>query len=93
MKYIQFQADDGSWWEVPALVVANNRATYYAAREPGVYTEEYTYTIENDDELIDWAQNNMNWDDVKDKATMFCGPPSLNMQAAWTNGHMEVADR
>nr|WP_202877290.1 hypothetical protein [Brevibacillus laterosporus] len=29
------------------------------------FDEEYEYTLSNEEELIDWAANNMNWEDVE----------------------------
>lgn len=64
---------DGSKWDVPAVLIAENRASYYAKHDTGEesgveydrkYAEELDYTLRKGDELMDWAANSMNWSDA-----------------------------
>lgn len=83
-KYIRITMPDGSLWDVPADIVADNRAEYY--KEDG-YDDEFQYAMEDDSILFDWAAGNMNWDDVKEYATQFFPPDTeANFQEGWVNG-------
>jgi hypothetical protein len=96
---IRFSPSDGSVWSVPAEVVADNRARHYALRDSqdetydprllyeDVYTQEYAYTLSDDDELLDWAANNMNWEDVRAHAYRIQEPPppEVDLAKEWTN--------
>ena len=80
--------------------IADDRATYYADRDCGkldnkntiewkkVYQEEYKITLEDEEELLDWARNNTDWDDVKDVAEKAEGKP-INKSKEWTNAEMK----
>ncbi len=93
-KSIRISMPDGSEWDVPAGVVAHNRAVYYANLDTGnksgadhteKYQSELRYTLENHEELIDWAENNMNWSDVQHCATMHKSG-SVDYDYGWING-------
>lgn len=84
---------DGSTWHVPVHLIADDRAHYYAEKEDGekTYHEEYQFTLENDDELIDWATNNMDWADVEKFASLV-SRPKVDYQEGWINGEHEVVE-
>ena len=90
--WLQVQMPDGSWWEVPAKVVADNRASYYAAKEEpghrtGIYEEEFEFTLKDEYELEDWAANNMNWSEVAKYARRADErTPEVDFQEGWING-------
>lgn len=98
-KFYRVTMPDGSKWDVPCYVIAQNRAMYYAKRETGedggpefgrVYKEEFDYTIEDNLELEDWATNNMHWNDVKRHAQMTeIGPDDVDYEDGWTNGEKQ----
>ena len=94
MIVIRVTMRDGSLWDVPALVVAENRAKYYAARdEDTTYEEELSYTLSDHYELMDWAANNMNWEDVAELAVKVKDPAPLtqdDFQNGWVNGPKQV---
>ena len=75
-KFIHITTQNGYVYRVPAEVVADDRARYYAEKDedPNVYKEEYDYTLESDFELSDWFSGNMNWEDVADKAELVTAP-------------------
>jgi len=82
---------DGSKWAVPVLVIAKNRAKAYAHEYGGdeslSLSEDTKPLFESDDfEIEDWAQNNMNWSDVKESATMITGPTPVDFDEGWMNG-------
>lgn len=97
MKVLRITMPDGSKWDVPVEVIARNRAAYYADREFAGDVErslrEDTLPLFEDDpfEVEDWAANNMDWADVKDKATRF-SPAVCDFQEGWITGDKEVVE-
>lgn len=105
-KYLQVTMPNGERWGVPISIIAHSRATYFAnkdAKRQGLtteerdqrYEEEYTYTLEDELEIYDWAPNNMNWVDVRDDA-IFIGAEELtdrDYQEGWSNGEKDIISR
>jgi hypothetical protein len=90
-KFLRITMPDGSLWDVPAEIIAENRAEYY---EEDGYDEEFQYTLDDDSVLIDWAANNMDWVDVKDHAVQVVSPDvEVNFQEGWMNGNKEVVNK
>lgn len=89
-KILVVTMPDESRWAVAAEVIAHDRAKYYDGREPGCYDQEFSFTMENDDEITDWAANNMNWNDVKHVAHLYEKAPAVDYQEGWLNGQQEV---
>ena len=89
--------NDGNIFGVPAEVIAENCAKDYASIG-GYYQTEFDrmmkYFDTKDDEFADWAKNNMDWDDVKDKA-IFLGRAEVynDYQDGWENGKHEYLNR
>ena len=100
MKYLRVTMPDGSQWDVPADKVATHRAKYCAKRdlEDGLdydqsYQEEYEFTMENEDELLDWAANNMNWRDIARYARKApIKKAKVDFQEGWINGEKEIVE-
>ena len=76
-RFLLIQFSDRTWWKIPARIIADSRANYFAEADSAkgdgeyadVYKEEFEYTLGDDAELIDWAKNSMDWKDVKAFAT------------------------
>lgn len=96
---------DDSVWMVPAGIIADSYAAYFAGREVepvddesraawnAVYHDQYTDVIGNDDELLDWASNNMGWNEVTHAARRIKEAPALTrewFENGWTNGEKKV---
>lgn len=95
MKFIRVTMPDLSKWDVPAKIIAENRAKYYANLEPPsqeTYETEYEYTMNDKAELVDWAHNNMNWDEVEKFAKQANVEIPVDFQEGWVNGDMEVVE-
>jgi len=98
-KQIQITMPDGSIWGVPAELVAEDRAEYYADKDASdkpdnfekIKQQEYEYTLGDNSELLDWAANNMNWNDVA-HAAILIRPGSVDFQEGWVNGHKRVVE-
>ena len=92
-KQYRVTMPDGSVYAVPILIIALDRAKYYAEHD-GVslqesLDEDTIPAFEDTDEVADWAQNNMDWDDVKDAATLI-STGETDFQEGWMNGNYEV---
>lgn len=89
--------NNGRTWGVPAEIIADDRAKYYAEKykdHDTTYQKEFDTMMEwfddGDDEFADWAKNNMHWDDVKKHAVLFrhkVTPDDCN--ECWMNGEYE----
>lgn len=103
MKYIRVEMPDLSKWDIPAELIANIRAKYYADREGKeskekynkVFKEEYKIAMKDDYELIDWLSNNTNWDEVKDVAKKVSEIKLANedLQEGIINGEKEIIEK
>lgn len=89
MKHIRVTMPDGSEWDVPAQIVAEDRAKYYEKYGED-YADELRYTLGNNHELIDWAANNMNWSEVCHVAKRHSEPDPVDFQEGWVNGDKEI---
>jgi hypothetical protein len=88
---IHLTLSDGSVWAIDGHVVAHNRATYYAEKDPDTtYEDEYKFTMGDEFELTDWASNNMNWDDVKHTARQVKPAPLLDWEEEWATCMKDV---
>ena len=86
MKYIKILFSNGHKFKIPAGIVANSRAKYYATHDEGeltdsnkeawnkTYYQEAQNTLNDDFEIVDWLWNNMNWEDVVDQAKRIIEP-------------------
>lgn len=81
-KVLELKALDGSKWHIPAsMIEASYRAHYTQDTDPLT-----------DDDLTDWAQNNMNWADVKAQARQVSDADPSNMEDSWCNGELDVVE-
>lgn len=86
---------DGSKWGVPVMFIARNRAAYYARLDKVSFNAsllEDTIPLFNRDEfeIRDWAQNNMDWDDIRNVAKPVEPSEELDFQEGWTSGEVEL---
>ena len=99
--FILVTMPDNSLWAVPATVVAESRALYYARIDTGdtegvefdkVFKEEVEFALNDNFELIDWAENNMDWDDVKtDAFRVETKPKEVDYQTGWIQGEKTIS--
>jgi len=93
-KYIRIEMADGKW-DIPAAIIINNRAEYYSNQENNyadknrVYGEEVDFLENNDNEIIDWLENNMDWNEVKASANKVENI-TVNYADGLCNGKKEV---
>ena len=79
-KKILVEFSDGKVYAIPAEFVANARAKYYAdldvkkgAKETfaEIFQQEFEFAMKDDDELLDWLEGDMNWEDVREVAELY----------------------
>lgn len=95
-----FECSNGERWSVPVMIIARDRAKYYAENDDDFVgdfekslNEDTIPLFESDDyEVKDWAINNMNWSEVKEFAVKI-GESDIDMQKEWVNPkETEVTD-
>ncbi len=105
-KFLRVTFSDSRRFDIPAHIIADNRATYYANHDEGerkkveditpawrrTYDDERKITLEDDYEIHDWAFNNMNWEDVRTYAIEVPreSQPIPNYDREWINVKHEV---
>jgi hypothetical protein len=104
-KYIRCRMRDHTVWDIPALFIAENRANHYANHDTGktkgkefdkAFIDEVKYALNDNDELLDWAINNLNWEDVQDIAEFQeqdAGWEDPDYTGDWINGNKEIITR
>ena len=100
MLVLTITMPDGAQYDVPAEHVAKHRANYYARRAEKrgensklVQRNVYEGSLKNPALLKDWAQNNMDWDDVAPIANQIRPPQPVDYQIGWVKGALAVANR
>ena len=94
-KIIRIDFPNGESYEVPAKVIATSRTNYYAKKDninPNSvdWYEEYDRSMKPD-ELIDWIQNNMIWDDIKDHAILLdADNEDISYDEMWSATNFEI---
>ena len=101
-KLIYVTFSNGSEWAIPAHAVADSRSRYYAERDSeaegrdydAAYNEEYSWAMRDNYTLLDWASNNMDWEDVKGVSLCvevgFRPLEDGQAEREWVNAHREV---
>lgn len=95
-KYIHIDMPDNFTYAIPVMVIAEHKAfkvtkyngdlNFYQAMTTEVLPE-----FESDEYAIkDWAQNDMNWADVKKYAVRLEKKQEIDYQDAWVNGEMTI---
>jgi len=94
-KYIRVSFSNGEKWDIPARIVAEDRATYYSEsggfqKNSPQWQEEYQNSLDDDYDLEDWLNNNMNWSDVSEYAHLVDGESEFNYEDEFTNAEKEI---
>jgi hypothetical protein len=98
-KYIRVTMPDGSVWDVPAALVATDRANYYSDRAEGkpraersqIFYDEFMQTLDDEELLLEWAANNVSWSDAARYAKLVKKDlQSPDYQEGWCNGYKQI---
>jgi len=65
-KYIKLSMENGEIYGIALKYIAKHRANYYESPLTEAWKKEVDYVMTDSYEGIDWLQNNMNWEDIKD---------------------------
>lgn len=82
---------DGSEFIVPAEIVARRYAIRYSDNREE-YETELKFMMSEHKTLIDWCENNLNWDDVERHAVLHKQADAVDYQDGWCNGEKEVIE-
>lgn len=102
MKYLQVTMPDKSLWEMPAYLIAQARAIALARhdtqQENGpafyeVYKQEVEVGMADEYELIDWASDNLSFQDVDHALVQVQSGKPVDYAKGWTNGRKRVVER
>lgn len=97
-KYLEVEMPDNSRWAVPIRLIAEHRAAYYAKADFDEFGGDVALSLKEDTEPLfesdhyeieDWAQNNMNWKDVKPHAKQIA-LAKIDWEDGWCNGEKRV---
>jgi hypothetical protein len=75
-EWLFIKFSDGRTYRIPALLIAQHRAEYFARVESHqglakeILDDEIDFALTDTYELEDWATSNMDWLDVKDSAKL-----------------------
>lgn len=98
MKYLYFTKEDGSQWRVPLKVIAKHRTDYYQQRHRDSddddsdwdYNEEFDFVMSDDYEGIDWASNNINFDEISEDVELV--ESATEQDFDWCNCEKEIRE-
>jgi hypothetical protein len=95
MKYLQITMPNQSRWIVPMMIVIFHRAQFrltqegYRPEDVGIYIKE-SLGLEPK-KLIDWAADEMDWEDLQPYARQLFSP-RMNYHQAWLDSELSVID-
>ena len=83
-------------YEVPARIIAENRANYYAflgefEKDSEEYYEEFNIILNDEFELFDWVQNNMRWHDLEPYAVRLENNEPIDLDEEWSVGNTTMS--
>lgn len=96
---IVVEFSDGSEWTLMARPMAEKRADYYACEVDGhekgskEWEQEVRHGLEDEDDLVDWVVNNMNWKDVRHYASRTKAPDVLDYDKAWSTAFVNLTEK
>jgi len=85
----------GVTYEIPAMIIAGERAKYYATvdgydQDSQEYIDEVNRALDDEFMIFDWVQNNMNWNDLKPYAERI-EDEQFNPDEEWDNGNHTIS--
>lgn len=101
MKYVFIEFSNGEVFKVPAEVIAENRAEYYASLDSKRYEDvdyedvfegEKEHTLSDELELLDWLKNRMNWEDIEEEAEKVDIDQNISYNDEFTNAEFSVGE-
>lgn len=90
-KFYVIKVNDSLLCKIPLIIIAKNRASHFANEyngdiEKSMRDDTVPLFLSDEYEIKDWAQNNMNWSDVKEFSEFVHINPDQYMSKAWLLG-------
>lgn len=95
-EFLIVHQPDGCVFQIPAMIIAEHRAKHYAkvdctSFEESLYEDTIPTFNADNFELIDWAENNMDWGDVVEHAVLIeDNDVEADYEDGWVSGHKEI---
>jgi len=96
---LEVEFSDGRTFRVRASIIAEDRARYLANNDHPAgetstnwlqtFEAEFDYALADNAELLDWANNNMDWSQVK-TAAVEVQSRAVNRDAEWSNAEKRI---
>lgn len=87
-KHLRVTMPDGSKWDVPIGIIARSYVGHYGEADATLDEMIDRYN----EELVDWAENNMGWSDVAGEARQVGAAETVDYQDGWMNGDKEIVE-
>lgn len=87
---LQCEMEDGSWWEIPLNVVIDHVARLQMVQDVEELRRQVTQIAKDETEIIRWAEEHMDWLDLKEYATQIKPPIEPDYSAYWRSGMKRV---
>jgi hypothetical protein len=96
-KCLKVRFSNGDMFEIPARVIAENRANYYADLDgyeinSNEWEAEIISALNDEFEIEDWAANNMNWNELAPYARRIDSDKEFDYDDGWTDADIELTD-
>ncbi len=101
-KFLIVTFSDNRSYKIPLVHIAAVRAKYYSEIDhlrygqlniDNLFQDEFQYGLENENELIDYAFNNMDWSDVSSFAIEIRRDhPIPDYEKEWTNVEHQIEE-
>jgi hypothetical protein len=98
MKCLYVEFSNGNVYKISCEQIAKSRAYHYAIevdqfeKDSKEYWDEYKYSLGNDADLLDWAHNNMNWEDVEEFSELVYCVDRSDYHKEWSNAHKQIKE-
>lgn len=94
VKSLIIKFSNAEKFEIPARIIAEHRANYYASldgyeKESNEWYNEINFALNDEYEIIDWTANNMDWKDLEPFAVKV-EPESFNYEENWGDAELEL---
>jgi hypothetical protein len=95
-KNLTVKFHKGLVYEIPALIIAENRANYYAEldgyeKESQEWFDEVNRALEDEYEIFSWMQNSMEWKDLQPYALLVSNIENdINLDQEWNDGEHSI---
>lgn len=91
MRCLRVEFSDGALYDIPVSIIATHRANFFAGPDRALFKSEVEIALEDNSVLLDWAVNNMNWEDLEFHAVLV-RRKSLDKSAEWVNADKGIVE-